>query len=62
MPSRITRKNWHPPEVYKGLEKSLAKAMELKEQLFRKTAKTEARFVLAMDRVKDIGGIVIDEN
>jgi amino acid transporter len=43
------------------LEQSLAAATKLKEQLFRKTAKTKARFDLAVDRVKALGGLVNDE-
>lgn len=43
------------------LESSLAAAKKQKEQLFRKTAKTKARFDLAVDRVKSLGGLINEE-
>lgn len=43
------------------LEKTLVKAEELKEKLFRKTTKAKGRFDLAVERVKALGGS-LEEN
>ncbi len=43
------------------LEKNLASAKKRKEQLFRKTAKSKARFDLAVDHVRELGGMINDD-
>ena len=49
------------PEETAELEKNLNDAKKLKEQLFRKTGKTRARYDLAVENLEALGGLVTDE-